>query len=556
MSNAAIYYVPEGFDTSQAKLMGRHAAGEGFLKAFVRHSAADAFHCFTRDEKTFRDFERRLTEYGAPKKPVHFLPFAQPERVRQAGAVFLPGPNIPDPAWIRRRADQRAYSLVGVTHTIASERVMDSLGGLLTAPVQPWDALICTSTCVRETVERVIGRYGEFLAQRLGASQREPLLKLPVISLGVDCDMFDVPNTSRLRSQWRKELGIDANDIAVLFMGRLSFHAKAHPISMYQALELAARKSGKKVHLIQAGWFANEHIEAAFKEGAREYCPSVNAIFLDGRKPNVRSQIWFAGDIFCSLSDNIQETFGLTPIEAMAAGLPLVVSDWDGYRDTVRDGVDGFRVATLAPAPGMGETLAFRYHNEIDNYDIYCANTCQTVAVDTEAAAGAFTRLIENPELRAVMGQAGARRARELYDWKVIVGQYEALWTELAALRVTAQENCPPREGEPAYPLRDDPFRVFANYPTGVLAETSVLHAAQPLTFDEFIRLKRLRMNNVGLLINEAHLRTLIDVVNTDAKLTFAQMRAAIPGAHPEVLTWTVLWMVKAGMLVWPDANA
>ena len=26
----------------------------------------------------------------------------------------------------------------------------------------------------------------------------------------------------------------------------------------------------------------------------------------------------------------------------MAAGLPLVVSDWSGYRDLVRDGVDGF----------------------------------------------------------------------------------------------------------------------------------------------------------------------------------------------------------------------
>ena len=40
-----------------------------------------------------------------------------------------------------------------------------------------------------------------------------------------------------------------------------------------------------------------------------------------------------------SLADNIQETFGLTPVEAMAAGLPCVMSDWDGYRDTVRDGV-------------------------------------------------------------------------------------------------------------------------------------------------------------------------------------------------------------------------
>ena len=30
----------------------------------------------------------------------------------------------------------------------------------------------------------------------------------------------------------------------------------------------------------------------------------------------------------------------------MAAGVPLVVSDWNGYRDLVRNGIDGFRVPT------------------------------------------------------------------------------------------------------------------------------------------------------------------------------------------------------------------
>jgi glycosyltransferase involved in cell wall biosynthesis len=52
------------------------------------------------------------------------------------------------------------------------------------------------------------------------------------------------------------------------------------------------------------------------------------------------------------LSDNIQETFGIVPIEAMAAGLPVVVLDWDGYKNTVRDGIDGFRVPTLMSGAG------------------------------------------------------------------------------------------------------------------------------------------------------------------------------------------------------------
>ena len=48
-------------------------------------------------------------------------------------------------------------------------------------------------------------------------------------------------------------------------------------------------------------------------------------------------ELWAAADVFLSLVDNIQETFGITPLEAMAAGLPVVASDWDGYRYTMRD---------------------------------------------------------------------------------------------------------------------------------------------------------------------------------------------------------------------------
>ena len=40
-----------------------------------------------------------------------------------------------------------------------------------------------------------------------------------------------------------------------------------------------------------------------------------------------------ASDMFISLADSYQETFGLTPIEAMASELPVVASNWNGYRN-------------------------------------------------------------------------------------------------------------------------------------------------------------------------------------------------------------------------------
>ena len=55
----------------------------------------------------------------------------------------------------------------------------------------------------------------------------------------------------------------------------------------------------------------------------------------------------------------MQETFGLTPIEAMACGVPQVVADWDGYRETVVEGETGFRVPTyVADLEGEVERTA------------------------------------------------------------------------------------------------------------------------------------------------------------------------------------------------------
>ena len=190
---------------------------------------------------------------------------------------------------------------------------------------------------------------------------------------------------------------------------------------MYRALEAAASRTKAKVHLVQAGWFGNDHIERAFKQGAKALCPSVSCHFLDGREPEVRRDIWSVGDFFTSLVDNIQETFGLAPVEAMAAGLPVVASDWDGYRETVRHGEDGMLIRTLMSPPGVGEVLAMRHNAGIDNYDNYIAVAALNVAVDIAEVTDAYAALIGDPTLRARMAEQGRKRARETFEWSGIV---------------------------------------------------------------------------------------------------------------------------------------
>ncbi len=487
--NAAILYAFDGYDTSRPKLMGRHAAGEGFLRGFARHAEVDRFWGFTASQDDSKRFKAELQKHK-PDTPVSILNAGQIGKLAEPGAVFLPGPGLIEHAWNRRNARlQKAYSLCGITHTTASQGAMDAITGMLVAPVQAWDAIICTSTAVRRTFDRVLEAQRNYLRQRLGGAEAV-LPQLPVIPLGVDCDGFDLRPVTR--KAWRGELGIGEDDVVLLFMGRLSFHAKAHPLPMYLAAEAAAKATKTRVHLIQAGWFANLAIEQAFRQGAKQLCPSVNAIFLDGRKPEVRTQIWSAADIFVSMSDNVQETFGLTPIEAMAAGLPAVVSDWDGYKDTVRHGEDGMRIATWQPPKPLGEQFIYRHAMGLDSYDTYCGKCCQFAAIDVPATTEAVTALVADRALRRKMGQNAQRRARDTFDWRVVVGQYQDLWTELARIRGTAAEAAPTAPARPAWPGRMDPFDAFAHYPTHVLspqARVAPVKGADAAKFDAMSKL-------------------------------------------------------------------
>jgi glycosyltransferase involved in cell wall biosynthesis len=354
---------------------------------------------------------------------------------------------------------------------------MDAISELITAPVQPWDAVICTSTAVKDNVTRLLQAQVNMLKERLGVSKLV-LPMLPVIPLGIHTQDFVFKGAQKNKA--RQTLKADTNTLVVLFMGRLSFHAKAHPLAMYQALQkaaLAVKASGKKIKLVECGWHANEFIEKAYRDAAFQACPDVEVVTLDGRKPEDRETAWASADVFCSLSDNIQETFGIVPIEAMAAGLPVVVSDWDGYKDTVRHEVDGYRIATTMPEPGLATDLAMRHALDIDTYDMYCGHTCSLVSVDIDQAAQAFVKLFESSTLRQTMGAAGRQRAQEVYDWKTIIGQYEALWAEQERVRLAAIQNT---EATPAklahpWPARMDPFYAFASYPTQTLKPTTVL---------------------------------------------------------------------------------
>ncbi len=477
MTTAAILFEPDGYVVSGPRLMGRQAAGNTFLRAAVAGRGNEPLYAYTPLRRSAEVFSKLVQEID-PRAIARWIPANRLDLVSQLGTLYIPGPGLDTAARLRLRAGAAAYSLMGVTHTTASHRAMDGITGVLSAPVMPWDALICTSAAVAGTVKVLLESELEYLRWRFNNDIKLTLPQLPIIPLGVHCDDFIFSANERAAA--RQHLGIQEDEVMALFVGRLSFHAKAHPHTMYAGLQTAATRTSQKIVLVQCGWFANDTIKKSFFDGAAQFCPNVRALFTDGREADTRRRSWAAADLFVSLSDNIQETFGLTPIEAMAASLPVVVSDWDGYKEAVREGVDGFRIPTWMPPPNLGEGLARAHEAGIENYDFYCGLTCQTISMDMDVLANRLSDLISNPTLRYKFGEAGRARAREVYDWSVVYRQYQSLWDHLAELRRVAHNdpsqlaflNAAPRSA----PGRLDPYRSFGHYPSRLISpQTQVI---------------------------------------------------------------------------------
>jgi hypothetical protein len=172
--------------------------------------------------------------------------------------------------------------------------------------------------------------------------------------------------------------------------------------------------------------------------------------FQDFLKPAIYS----ACDILVSPIDNIQETFGLSVIEAMACGLPVVASDWSGYRELVVHGQTGFLIPTMW-SPKTAQLVSRRSPFLTDAMRRHLISQ-QTVVLPS-AMHKYLDELIGNSELRREFGAAGLARVRSEFSWRRVIGVHENLWEELSAVI-----GDPPQPGSTL--LLDDWHRTFHHF--------------------------------------------------------------------------------------------
>jgi glycosyltransferase involved in cell wall biosynthesis len=544
MSNAALYLHPNGYDTSGPQLLGRISAGESFLRGYLRHAEVDRYYFWNVAGKPEAELNELLARVHPVDKPVTWIAQTDRPGLGQVGVLNMPVPGVTSEAWMRRPFGPRTYAVCGITHTTATDRVMQTIAETLISPAEDYDALICTSNAVRHSIDTQIGAMRDYLAAEYGPRKRAEPMRV-TIPLGVNVD--DFATTPEHRKAWRERLDIPQDAVVALFMGRFNVRAKMNPALMAIALERAAKSTGKPIYWVNAGWSPSAKDDEHYHEQTRLLCPTVHYRSVDGRPPDVRFSIWSVADFFISFSDNIQETFGLTPIEAMAAGLPCVVTDWDGYKDTVRHGEDGFRVPTIAPPPGEGGDLAFWFANAWLNYDNYVGAAGQFTAIDYAAAQSAIETLVLNPDARREMGANAKQRAREVFDWAAIIPQYQALWGEQNARRLAA----PPTPAVRDNPFRPDPFTLFQSYPSQHLSGRTRVSLAAGVTWETAEPL----LNHPLVIYSNFHRPTLAEARQMLAYLaerpsaTVAEVAQVAAAGRRAFVGRGVLWLARYGLV-------
>ncbi|MAF47190.1 MAG: glycosyltransferase family 4 protein [Rhodospirillales bacterium] len=538
----------DGHPPDDDKPIGIDVATREFLRAFFRHAEQNQFPCVCPNDVAFTNFVEYAGEENIASPRCIALNRHDEAGIEASGVLVRYDPGLVRQAWLRRQHGQRRYSLTGIAHASASDAAMRAIGDYMTAPLQEWDALICPSRAIQSAVLSIIDAWCVYLGEKFGMEPNCPI-ELPIIPLGVDTGHLARITGGEFRKDQRQKLGLGDDEIAILYVGRLNFVAKANPLPLFIAAEETAKRSLRPVKLLLNGYFNDEENESAFQEAATSILDKASLQIVRHGDQSFPDGLWAAADIFCSLSDNIQESFGLTPVEAMAAGLPSIVSDWNGYRESIRHGVDGYTVPTLMPPPGSGGDIAYRYFTRQNTYGDYLGAQSQSTSVDMGALQQALYQLVNDDGMRKTMAAAAKQRAEETYDWSHVISAYEELWDELTQRRMSAVELAERVDQQPFHPTHPDPFDMFQSFATTTLEMDGRVKLSGLDWEQSFARIKlKTGLVYSGTLMELEELPFLIGHLEANPEASVHEILAALPHVEPARLQRTLVWLVKLGI--------
>jgi len=205
-----------------------------------------------------------------------------------------------------------------------------------------------------------------------------------VLYLGLDHSAYCPERRATLRNEARRELDIPEGRFVLLMIGN-DWHKKGIRV----LLDALARLRDLPIDLIAVG----RESPAPFQAMAVERKLGGRVRFLPPRKDV--EFYYAAADAYAGPS--LEDTFALPPQEAMACGLPVIVSRENGTCEIITNGMDGLILDDPTDSAGL---------------------------------AGMISRLYDDAEFRRKLGERAAETARQ-YTWERNGRELSAIFDEI-----------------------------------------------------------------------------------------------------------------------------
>ncbi len=444
-------------------IMGRSSANAAFLKALLLQNPYEAYHFFLQEDAHCEQLRHWIAEIAPDLESSGAVYIATrtdlPRALaNQAYHCFHLSDCMLDTARLARVRNAYAcniFPITGPTHSLSYAWYPSAFLSHLWQGTCGRDAVIATSRAAKVVLQNMYATLHDAYGLDADIFRTPRIAKIP-LAIAAEQVVTDVA----VRHATRKELNITDTQCMVLILGRISHYSKMDITPVLRAFQrlLLGGLDVSTVVLVIAGW-TEEHDTTVQTLQKLAHGMGLPLQIVGRPSDSFRNALYQAADIFLSPSDNVQETFGLTILEAAGAGLPVVASDWSGYRDLIEHEVTGLLVPTLGtPDASESETFAGVLY---DNH--YHMLLAQQTAVDVPRLADALKYLLENPVAAREMGKKAQQRVWQDLTWDTVLQRHVLLWDELSAIPV---DNAALRGAVHPQQLRYS--RIFTPYPSAL----------------------------------------------------------------------------------------